>query len=397
MSNRSRPRRPDIRRGRACWLLSLLFLLPFPHHAQALTGEERAAREARLQEIQQRIREQREALERAGGRKAEESRRLERLERKIGEVDRSLRRIGAEVRGVRGRIAGLERERADQERRLAEQRRLLAAQVRASYVMGRQEQLKLLLNQEDPSAVQRMLAWYGYIARARLRRIEAVRETLARLAEVRAELEMQRGRLETLLARQEEERHRLAQQRAQRAELVASLGREIRDRSRRLTRLQEDERELQRLLDAIGEALESLPLGEGAVRTFAELRGRLPWPVKGRLRARFGSRRPHSELRWKGVLLDAPNGAEVRAVARGRVAFADWLRGFGMLIIVDHGDGFMSLYGHNQGLYKEVGEWVEAGEVIASVGDSGGQSRSALYFEIRREGRPLDPVRWCRR
>jgi septal ring factor EnvC (AmiA/AmiB activator) len=179
--------------------------------------------------------------------------------------------------------------------------------------------------------------------------------------------------------------------------LLAALEREIGAKDRRLKALVEDEARLQRVLATLRRALADLPRGFDAEKPFPTQRGHLPWPASGSVKAAFGARRGVGELKWNGILIAAPEGRAVHAVHRGRVAFADWLRGFGLLMIVDHGDGYMSLYGHNQHLLKEVGEWVEAGEAVASVGASGGRAESGLYFEIRHDGRPVDPVRWLAR
>ena len=155
--------------------------------------------------------------------------------------------------------------------------------------------------------------------------------------------------------------------------------------------------QLQKLIDSIQEIFDDAPeVEEIARQPFADLKGKLAWPVKGKLRKMFGRRKPLSNLRWQGVLIEAPSGRYVRAVSHGRVAFADWLRGFGNLIIIDHGNSYLSLYGHNESLFKAAGEWVEAGDVIGSTGDSGGQAKSGLYFEIRRNGKPQNPTRWCK-
>lgn len=169
--------------------------------------------------------------------------------------------------------------------------------------------------------------------------------------------------------------------------------------------MQEDERRLQRLLDSLATAprdnsqtpAEGELASEGTEHTpFLTLRGRLQWPSRGKLTTRYGSARKVGKLKWQGVNIKAPEGTEVHAISHGRVAFSDWLRGFGLLTIIDHGDGYMSLYGGNQSLFKEVGDWVEAGEVIAGVGNSGGRKNSALYFEIRHNGKPTNPLKWCR-
>jgi len=184
---------------------------------------------------------------------------------------------------------------------------------------------------------------------------------------------------------------------ARRRRLLATLDREVSDRAQAIERLKQDEARLQRLLQQLEQVLPPLPGDFPKDGRFADQRGRLPLPVVGHIRATFGEPKKVGTLKWRGVLVDSPAGSDVRAVFRGRVAYADWLRGFGLLLILDHGNGYMTLYGHNQGLYKEVGEWVEGGEIIAAVGATGDTTYPGVYFEVRQNGKPRDPLQWCSR
>ena len=350
---------------------------------------------AALERLRARIAALSRELAATRGAHAEAVRALRESEKAIGRVERELEAVEARLRASRRALERLRAERAALRERLARQRTALARTLRAAYLVGREERLKLLLSQEDPAALGRVLAYHRYLVRARLERIEAVRASLAALRALETRIADERERQETLHAARERERERLAARRAERAAAVARLAARLRRGEDELRRLERDRAALERLLNEVERALEGLPRPEQA-RPFAELRGRLPWPARGRLLARFGARRAAGGLRWRGVLIGAREGTPVRAVSHGRVVFADWLRGLGLLLIIDHGDGWMTLYGHNRSLYKEVGDWVQAGEVIASVGDSGGRERAALYFEIRHRGRPIDPVRWCR-
>lgn len=171
----------------------------------------------------------------------------------------------------------------------------------------------------------------------------------------------------------------------------------MQDSKKQLRRWETDEKALVKLLIQLQQTLENMPMGEGTRKNFAQQKGKLPWPTKGKLVIRYGSSRQVGNLKWQGIMIRASQGQNIKAVSHGRVAFADWLRGFGLLIILDHGDGFMSLYGHNQSLLKETGDWVDPGEPISTAGDSGGQSKTGLYFEIRKNGKPVNPMRWCRK
>ncbi|NIR58016.1 MAG: peptidoglycan DD-metalloendopeptidase family protein [Gammaproteobacteria bacterium] len=350
----------------------------------------------KLEAVRERIESLRESLQTDLARKGSLQSRLRDVEKDIAEVTRRLHELDAGLAHHGAELERLGREAARLRSELDAQRGRLARQIRAAYAMGRQEHVKLLLNQQDPATVSRVLTYYDYFNRARSEQIEAVTERLARLREVRRAIDETRGRLARLRSTRAEERTALEATRAKRAQVLAALQARIESKGDDLERLRADEARLERLMRRLQGMLSDIPPEVGEHKAFAGLKGELPWPTAGRLRARFGAPRQVGDLRWQGVLIAAPSGREVRAVARGRVAFADWLRGFGLLIIVDHGDGFMSLYGHNQSLYKETGNWVEGGQPIATVGASGGRDRSGLYFEIRRQGEPVDPVAWCR-
>jgi septal ring factor EnvC (AmiA/AmiB activator) len=300
------------------------------------------------------------------------------------------------MRGQEARLEELGRERDAQQEALNAARERLGAQIRAAYRAGRNDFVKLLLNQEDPALIGRVLVYHDYFSRARAHRIAAVSAAMGRLdaleMEIRAET-LALGRLQTQQAAKLEE---LTAHRDSRSAVIARLDRHIRERGEELRHLQTNERELAALIErlkqqesAVG-AFEELP-------PFETLKGRLSWPVDGRQAVSFGSPRKGGRLRAEGVTIEADAGTEVRAVAGGTVVFADWFRNMGLLIIIDHGGGYMSLYAHNEALAKKPGDFVRAGDVIGRVGDTGGQERAALYFEIRAEGAPVDPALWCRR
>ena len=330
---------------------------------------------------------------------------LRTTERHIGKVIALLKRLNRQLRKQQRELKKLQARRGGLQSDLHEHRVALAQQVRAAYAIGQQEYVKILLNQQDPAAVTRTLTYYDYFHRARLARIQDIDDSLAELREVEDHIQHKTEKLEQNRAEQNAEKAQLEKTRQRRSTLLAGLKKQILAKGERLTLLEEDKRRLQRLLDRLAsepDAFEQTDepelAGDGAAdhRPFAQLRGKLNWPSRGKLTTRYGSRRKEGKLKWQGVNISAPEGTEVRSISHGRVAFSDWLRGFGLLIIIDHGDGYMSLYGGNQSLFKEVGDWVEANEAIASVGNSGGRQDSALYFEIRHNGKPSNPLKWCR-
>ena len=322
---------------------------------------------------------------------------------------RALARSEKLAAGIRREIAGLDERlaaahrRADAARRtsaltraeLAERRRQLARAVRASYRFTRRDPIARLLDIESLRDIDRLLAYHSVIERAHAERIRGIADTVSRLEAQEARVAEEAAAIAAL---RDERQHRLAEldeRRAARADAMRALAARIRDRESRVARLRADERRLLELIDALRASLTDDALKIDGDRTFEALRGKLPWPVNGTVLARFGAPRDESGLTWQGMLIEAPAGEAVHTVHRGRVAYADWLRGFGLMLIIEHEDGFMSLYGHNATLTRETGDWVEPGEVVATVGDSGGNPRPALYFEIRRAGRPVNPLRWC--
>ncbi len=378
--------------------LRYALLLPLLCIATALPAEQSVQqRQAELERLRQRIGELQQQLNLDRGRYDTLTKELRTVERRIGRIGRSIKRLDGQLSEQQAKMTTLQRRRGELQASIAEQQRYLGGQIRAAYAMGRQEYFKILLNQEDPSAVGRTLTYYDYLNKARSQRIEKLNDTVAELEQVREELQREGERLRQLRSQREQEKGQMEATRTERKGVVDRLKAEIQNKDQQLNGLLDDEKELKQLLQALTEALGDIPAAPGNHKPFAQLRGKLKWPTSGRRLAAFGETRNIGKLRWQGVVIAGKPGQEVKAVAHGRVAYADWLRGYGLLLIIDHGDGYMSLYGHNQSLYREVGDWVENGEVIAAVGNSGGIDSNALYFEIRKDGKPTDPIRWCRR
>ncbi|HED16904.1 MAG TPA: peptidase M23 [Gammaproteobacteria bacterium] len=376
--------------------LALLLILPFSARAQQDQSTE-------LEALKLRIEDAREEMQGTRSRRDSAQQLLKRTETRIGKINRELRRLRRDSRAAKKNLQALKRQQVAERKSLSKQRDLLGSQIRARYVMGRQEQIKILLNQTEPSRVQRVLVYYDYLNRARLRNIASVNRQLEKLLTLETDILLQQKKLGQLLQTRKQARSDLKSQRKQRKKILTSLNKKLKNKQVALQRLLENERRLQQVISDINdlndlndlrETTEEVPQAAREQRPFSQLKGKLRWPTEGRLRARFGKRRSGRGDSWKGVLISAASGQPVSSVAYGRVAFADWLRGYGLLVIVDHGDGYMSLYGHNQSIYMEVGEWVDAGSIIASVGDSGGQTRTALYYEIRQQGQPIDPQAW---
>lgn len=354
-----------------------------------------AEQRRRLEAVRSEIRTVLESLETTRQARSEAEQSLRKVELELNRQHRALREVRREAAASRKELEKLETRHGALERDLRVQREKLAGQLRAAYLSGNQEHLKLVLEQQDPSVLARTLKYYEYLNRARLAVIGETEATLAELARTRSSIEREHARLARLAEREQVEYRRLAGARAERQALLERLGARITEHRRSVENLRRDETSIQELLASLTGMFADIPPQSTDTRAFAESRGSLPWPVEGAFLNRFGEPRAGSDLVWHGVRIAAPRGREVRAVSHGRVAFADWLPGFGLILIVDHGNGYMSLYGHNEALYKETGDWVRPRETIASTGASGGAEQSALYFEIRHNGKPVDPARWC--
>jgi len=408
---RARPRAPLSRAAAAAALstLALLGTLPRaplaavkdPHRGRAsksqtaspATADRQAQAESELKDIRAAIARVREQVFRDQIERDRLSRDLRTAETAVGDARGALEKLRTERSAQAERRAALARARADEERSLAAERDALASQIRAAYRIGPREAVRLLLNQGDPARVTRLFQYYGYFARARAARIGAIDQHLTRLSELDRDLMEEDARLRDLETSQRSQVASLEKARAARAGVLTRLQAEARDRQQSLERMQKQQAGLESLIAQLARALEQFPvLGNDA---FAKLRGKLSWPVSGKLVARFGETRAGG-VKWNGVLVSTERGAPVRAIYSGRIAYADWLPGLGLLTIVDHGGGYLSLYGHNERLFKSAGEKVSPGDTIAAAGDSGGGGRPELYFEIRRGGRPLDPRPWFR-
>ena len=298
--------------------------------------------------------------------------------------------IQKQIAAQQARLRGLQTEQDARAQALTRQKQALAAQLRAAHRNGRNHALRLILNQEDPARLGRALAYYAYLNQRRARKIEAVRLGLDALRQAQSAVRAETARLAALQVEQEQKLGELRAFRAGREDLIARLQDYLSAKDRELDRLRENERELRALLQEL-KAMAAPPAGGPP---FDSLRGKLAWPARGRLLKQFGNPKK-AGLKWRGVLIGAEAGSRVNAVSGGRIIFADRFRNLGLLLIIDHGDGFLSLYGHNRDLLKTTGERVQTGEQIATVGDSGGQRDTALYFEIRKGKQPLNPAEWC--
>ncbi len=369
--------------------VSLLFVaLALPAAQQS-----RKQTEADLKKLQDRV-------ERLQRQVQQDSVEKDRLARDLRDAERSVSGARGSLRELRAkraeRTAAREKLAAEREKREAERQKTeksLEAQIRAAYFMGRNEPLKLLLNQRNPGEVSRNLAYYGYFGRQRADQIALLNENIAAIEEVTARIASEDAELAELEGQQKKRVSELESARKQRGMVLASLEKQSRSRATQLAADRKSKEQLEQLLRRLEQAVESVPYDPNA--PFAQLRGKLAWPVAGRIGVNYGALLAGG-LRSTGVEIEADRGTDVRAVHEGRVLYADWLPGRGLLIILDHGNGYYSLYGHSEQLFRQAGTRVKAGETIATVGDTGGRKEPGLYFEIRRAGKPVDPRGWFR-
>ena len=361
----------------------------------AATGELTKIKEKELEEVRQRISALKQSMDAAAADRDRLTAELQKAELTISEKRLRLAELERERDYSTRRRVELDTALAGRRAELQNESAELAAQLRAAYMGGSQERLRLLLNQNDPATLGRLMAYYRYLNDYRSGNIDVVTAAIRELAKLQSEIAAEEARLEAIAARRAAELKTLATAQDDRRELLASLRQKMASEDREIKRLAAQEADLSRLIDELTSILSDYPIR--SEEPFSRYKGRLTWPVAGTLLHDFGQPRVDGRVTWNGVVLAAPRGREVRSVYHGRVVFADWLAGLGLLVIVDHGEGYMSLYGYNETLLKDAGDWVAPGDVIATVGDSGGQPQAGLYFELRQGTRPVNPRSWVTR
>lgn len=349
--------------------------------------------EKQLDTLKQRIGKLETWLNSAKGEQSSLQKELRDSERKIGRIAGKLKTLTKELKSTQTRIKKLRQQRQQLLAESDKQAAQIAQQIRAAYGIGHSEYLKVLLNLEQPAELARTLRYYDYFNRARAEQIEQYAKTARQVEENETRINEQLLSLQRARQDLEQQHQSLKHNKQQRHTVLLRLQSDISNKDQQLGKMLSDRQRLEELLSSVEEAIADLDLPE-ATTPIKQLKGKLPWPTPGKIVRNFGSRDTSSGSRWNGVLIRAKEGNEVHAVHYGRVVFADWLRGFGLLLIIDHGNGYMSLYGHNQSLYKQTGDWVGSNEVVSSVGNSGGRDNTGLYFEIRRNGKPQNPKSW---
>lgn len=344
-----------------------------------------------LQKIKTQIEDLRTLLAHDQNQQTSLQRELKTLELNVGTTSIQLQKTQHNLHQQQVELKKLDKQQGQYIQQLQAQKNTLAEQLRVIYIYGQQQYLKLLLNQQDPTRVSRILTYYHYISEKRIALIEQFNKTLTKLNQTEEAINEQTKILQSLQHQQQQEQQQLETVRQQRQKLLIKLNTEIVNGNQQLNVLVANKQALEQLVNHLANKRHTFI----ATAIFSHRNGKFPWPTPGKIIQGFGASIQQSQLKTSGVLIRAPEGQNVKAIAPGQVVFANWLAGYGLLVIVDHNNGFMSIYGRNHNLYKKAGDKVKAGELLASVGDSGGYSEPALYFALRREGKAINPEQWC--
>jgi septal ring factor EnvC (AmiA/AmiB activator) len=366
-------------------------------HASPANQEQVEQKAAELEKLKQKIDDLRKSFLESQADLNAEDKRLKDIDLEIDNINVKLRDLAAQQKSLENELAILQSKRQNINDKLQAEQKMLGQHLRAAYISGHEEYLKLIMNQQSPEHVSRMLVYYRYLTADRVSTINRINGYLDDLGELEEKIRLRSSELSTVIEQQQAKRDDLKETYSKQLSIVKKLQLELTGKEEQISRFKRDEKDLLVLIDKLRQAIDELLEEEKFATSFRDYRGRLELPANAKVVKRYGTRRDIGNLRWKGIVLAGKLGSEVRAVFNGRVVYADWMRGFGLLLIVDHGDSYMSLYGHNESLLVEEGDWVETGQVIASMGKSGGNSEPGLYFEIRYRGKPQNPLRWARR
>jgi murein hydrolase activator len=370
-----------------------------------MCGYAQADEKAEMAKLQKEIEALQKELKEVQGTRSDLQKDLEKSEKQINDLQKKADEINTQLKGQNNELNQLKNERSQLEQARKNQQAQIAEQMRAAHKLGEQSEVKVLLNQESPDQVSRIMKYHSYFMEAHTGKMKSYLETITRIDALTPEIEKKTFELAAMQGELDNQRAELKTIHREREKALAKVNSDLKNKNQALKQLGEDRRRLQALLDKVTRQVATtgainapgyVPLPKGGEK-FSQRRGRMPWPTQGSMVHRFGSARIAGQMNWNGAYISAPMGNNVRAVHHGRVVFADYFGGHGLLVIVDHGEGYMSLYAHNQRLLKKAGEPVQAGEIIATVGNSGGQADTGVYFEIRHQGKPVDPGVWLAR
>ncbi|MGA1742316.1 MAG: murein hydrolase activator EnvC family protein [Pseudohongiellaceae bacterium] len=372
-------------------LLSL-FVSAYLLYTPLLKGQENPS-QADLDALSQTISDVQLQIERTRQQRSSVEIELETNEKAISDINENITELGKLINAEQVRLSELEQQSLELNRRKASQETLISQYILVAYQNGKEEYLKLVLNQQSISNSLRVLRYYQYLSNARSDKIAEFQEKLREIDTISSELQETNRNLSAQRNNLLEQQLSLEQRQEQRLSLLSELDSALASSTSELSRLEVQYEEMALLVAELSRAIVDISFGSQG-EAFTNLRGSLPWPLQGPLLNTYGENYELGDLNWEGITIAAPAGTEVKAIHHGRVIYSDWFSNSGLLLIIDHGDGYMSLYAHNQSLYKEVGEWVTSGEAIAAVGNTGGRNENGVYFEIRYNGEAQNPVNW---
>lgn len=376
-------------------LLSLALLISTSSNTFAISSKGQLKKQE-LQQLRKDIAALKSKLKAQQSEKTQLDKQIRQAEQGIADNAGQLFSTQQQITVLDKRLSELNKQLLQHNKKLTLQQQLLSGQLQASYAIGRQEYVKLLLNQQNPATISRIMIYYDYFNQARSEQLEQVNSLLYRITEDKQQIVQTSQTLYDKQYQLRQKKQALQEKQTARNELVARLNQDIISQDKKLADLLKNKKNLSLLINSLKKALDDIPVLP-TEKTFVEQKGKLYWPAKGKIKKLFDHWRSVGKVKWQGNIISAGAGTPVHAISHGRIAYSDWLRGYGLITIIDHGDGYMSLYGHNQTLLKEVGDWVDNNEIIATVGSSGGLKRAGLYFEVRHNGKPSNPSRWCKK
>jgi len=358
----------------------------------AHSAEDAAAKQAKFERVKKSIDALQVELKKIQSSRDALNQTLEQNERAIQELNDKTEELEDKLDGNQSRLDTLQSEQVSLGKKKSAQQSLIEDYLNSAYRLGQHSQIRVLLNQQDPAQVARMLKYYQAFSHSRAEKISDFIATIDRLKALEPEIAQQQKSLQATYASLQEQRRSLKTSQSERTVVLDKLDKQMQNQQARLKQLIRDREHLEKVLSVVIAEMNSQELNAD-VSNFAQLKGQLPWPTNGKQLNRFGGKRSGT-ITWQGLQFGAKSGTEVVSIHHGQVVFSDYLRGHGLLLIIDHGAGYISLYAHNQNLYKDIGAWVETGEIVATVGDTGGRRETALYFELRYQGKPTNPIRW---
>jgi septal ring factor EnvC (AmiA/AmiB activator) len=374
-------------------IFALLCFLPYSAHAQT----EIEKQTANLKNLRIKIAIIQKNIEKDVGTKHKYIAELRDIDKSIEKYSKKIKHLNLEQKSLNRQSNKLRKKLKVLLQSMRVHKKTLSKQLLSTYKVGQQQALQIVLNQKSVDSISRMLTYATYLSKARTKKIKHLKTLSDNIKASVSTLEIQQSTIKENQVLLEKNKTAYTNTYASRKALLKAIDKKLLKNQKELSSLETDSSRLQRLVKSLNEILNDIPAPPQELLPFYKRKGKLKLPVKGKIIHHFYERKSHQSLRWKGIVLKTKRGLDVKSIYYGRIVFSDWLNGFGNIIIIDHGGGYLSLYAYNESLEKEIGEWVVAGDVIATTGQSGGRKQNALYFEIRQKGKPVNPLKWIKK